>query len=1061
MQSQRHPSPAAAPSPPRPARQTTTNNDANLLSLPLKRRSLQTATNMPLPQPQPQPHSPAALNPTPPRRAPSTPNFKATPSLQRSPSVASFRSSTPGLTRKSSTSSLRGDAPRASSPMPKSPLATSCHQDKPPLRACDVALDFFKKELARHEGITGAVNAGTVVIVHDQCYGHRFSRPRTAKSTLSLIMERPERILASVLERHADGSHPPHPHHNPPDRVPFKIRKTSRAVDITSPVVTNSLCDDAETKLASTGKELARDSPAVSGQASKKELHAGDLYLCPESLNAFQGALGGVLDAVDAVFQGTSSGEGPSRAFVCIRPPGHHCSDDFPSGFCWINNVHVGIEHAIMTYNLTHAAIIDFDLHHGDGSQAIAWARNKKKTSIGYFSLHDINSYPCEDGDDDKSIWNFWAIYEEKYMVLLDKTRQYLRYHTNRLRTSPNHPAPKAAIFLSAGFDASEWETAGMQRHSVNVPTEFYARFTRDVVRLAEEEGTSVQGRVISVLEGGYSDRALTSGVMSHLSGLVDGQVWTDAKLATGLASSVRDRLGALSVDDQHVLMQSVETEATPLGYDPFWWHSTHLTELENLVNPAPLAVPKKPPPGPNAHFSSPTQSFVAKVVDPSKLTRNLSAKYASSPSRAPTPPPPEVDWATAAQALSSLHKPEDLMEVKVKKEKPAQPALTSVHVDKSGRQLRGRKAAPSYESRATSSEAPPAPSASRRMNRKSSSPPSTAPVNEAAAAAAAARAPQRPSAPRAQSNYSSTNAALKGKDNDDVETLTSGLKRITLKMPSKEEHDAREKEREEKLKAAEAPKKTGTRKAPAARAAPAKPAAKATSTAKKGTGRALKSSKVTSPQESKASTPVPDDPYVQAAAAATLQQPQPVSSQSASGLVQNGTRQSPDGTQVPDRALGADRRISGGIVQPPTELHDMTITPEQIREHLPMPSFVTVAEPLINASPPSRADTPPPPPPTSMPQFVNYTTESFGTAPSFAASSNVSDPQASATLQWVANTHAETTDMAAMTPMSPPSKRSDLPVFTANGAIPFASSADGSGQTGTDTGSRKGWGAR
>ncbi|KAJ6278480.1 hypothetical protein J3E71DRAFT_315554 [Bipolaris maydis] len=1097
MQSQRHPSPAAAPSPPRPARQTTTNNDANLLSLPLKRRSLQTATNMPLPQPQPQPHSPAALNPTPPRRAPSTPNFKATPSLQRSPSVASFRSSTPGLTRKSSTSSLRGDAPRASSPMPKSPLATSCHQDKPPLRACDVALDFFKKELARHEGITGAVNAGTVVIVHDQCYGHRFSRPRTAKSTLSLIMERPERILAS---RHADGSHPPHPHHNPPDRVPFKIRKTSRAVDITSPVVTNvhgikwmnelkSLCDDAETKLASTGKELARDSPAVSGQASKKELHAGDLYLCPESLNAFQGALGG----------GTSSGEGPSRAFVCIRPPGHHCSDDFPSGFCWINNVHVGIEHAIMTYNLTHAAIIDFDLHHGDGSQAIAWARNKKvhnmskntpnwkKTSIGYFSLHDINSYPCEDGDDDKvqaaslcidnahgqSIWNvhlqpwktveqFWAIYEEKYMVLLDKTRQYLRYHTNRLRTSPNHPAPKAAIFLSAGFDASEWETAGMQRHSVNVPTEFYARFTRDVVRLAEEEGTSVQGRVISVLEGGYSDRALTSGVMSHLSGL----------LATGLASSVRDRLGALSVDDQHVLMQSVETEATPLGYDPFWWHSTHLTELENL----------KPPPGPNAHFSSPTQSFVAKVVDPSKLTRNLSAKYASSPSRAPTPPPPEVDWATAAQALSSLHKPEDLMEVKVKKEKPAQPALTSVHVDKSGRQLRGRKAAPSYverssgdekshqkESRATSSEAPPAPSASRR-DRKSSSPPSTAPVNEAglkkvrsqtAAAAAAARAPQRPSAPRAQSNYSSTNAALKGKDNDDVETLTSGLKRITLKMPSKEEHDAREKEREEKLKAAEAPKKTGTRKAPAARAAPAKPAAKATSTAKKGTGRALKSSKVTSPQESKASTPVPDDPYVQAAAAATLQQPQPVSSQSASGLVQNGTRQSPDGTQVPDRALGADRRISGGIVQPPTELHDMTITPEQIREHLPMPSFVTVAEPLTNASPPSRADTPPPPPPTSMPQFVNYTTESFGTAPSFAASSNVSDPQASATLQWVANTHAETTDMAAMTPMSPPSKRSDLPVFTANGAIPFASSADGSGQTGTDTGSRKGWGAR
>lgn len=398
-------------------------------------------------------------------------------------------------------------------PMPKSPLGPTYVEEKPPLRACDVAEDYFKKDMARHEGMAGAVNAGTIVIVHDQCYGHRFSRPKTPKSHLSLIMERPERILASVLgisaayvrlgERHAEGDNPPHPHHNPPERIPFKIRKTSRAVDITSQVVTNvhgtkwmgelkSLCDNAERKLASTGKELVRDTPAIPGQPPKQQLHAGDLYLCPESLNAFQGALGGVLDAVDAVFQGTSLGSGPSRAFVCIRPPGHHCSDDFPSGFCWLNNVHVGIEHAMMTYGLTHAAIIDFDLHHGDGSQAITWARNKKvqnmpkntpnwkKTSIGYFSLHDINSYPCEDGDDDKvqaaslcidnahgqSIWNvhlqswktpeqFWEIYEEKYLILLEKTRQYLRHHTNRLRASPNHPAPKAAIFLSAGFDST------------------------------------------------------------------------------------------------------------------------------------------------------------------------------------------------------------------------------------------------------------------------------------------------------------------------------------------------------------------------------------------------------------------------------------------------------------------------------------------------------------------------------------------------------------------------------------------------------------------------------
>ena len=441
----------------------------------------------------------------------------------------------------------------------KSPLQPH-FEEKLPLRACDIADEHFRKDLARHEGVAGTAKAGTIVIVHDQCYGHRYSRPKTPKNMLSLIMERPERILASVLGistayvrlsgRHADGHHPLHPDQNPPERIPFKIRKTSRLVDITSPVVTNvhgtkwmeelkSLCDSAGTKLATTGQELARDAPAAPGQPPKHEFHSGDLYLCEESLNAFQGALGGVLDAVDAVFQGRALGDGPSRAFVCVRPPGHHCSADFPSGFCWLNNVHVGIEHAMIQYGLTHAAIIDFDLHHGDGSQAITWARNKKvqnmpkstanrkKTSIGYFSLHDINSYPCEMGDEEKvrsasicidnahgqTVWNvhlepwkseeeFWKLYETRYTVLLDKVKNYLRNQAERLRDSKM--PPKAAIFLSAGFDASEWEGEGMQRHKVNVPTEFYARIAQDVIKLAAEEGLHVDGRVISVLEGGY-----------------------------------------------------------------------------------------------------------------------------------------------------------------------------------------------------------------------------------------------------------------------------------------------------------------------------------------------------------------------------------------------------------------------------------------------------------------------------------------------------------------------------------------------------------------------------
>ncbi|KAF2705453.1 Arginase/deacetylase [Pleomassaria siparia CBS 279.74] len=1038
----------------------------------------------------------------------------------------------------------------------KSPLFPPI-EEKPPLRAYDVAEDYFKRELAVHEGMAGAAQAGTVVIVHDQCYGHRYSRPKTSKSTLNLIMERPERLLASVLGistayvrlggRHCDGSNAPHPDHNP-DRVPFKIRKTSRTVDITSPVVTNvhgvkwmeelkTLCVNAEHKLATTGKELSREGPSAPGQPPKEQFHAGDLYLCAESLNAFQGALGGVLDAVDAVFQGTNMGTGPSRAFVCVRPPGHHCSADFPSGFCWLNNVHVGIEHAMTSYGLTHAAIIDFDLHHGDGSQSITWARNKKvqgmpkntsnskKTSIGYFSLHDVNSYPCEDGDDAKvqaaslcidnahgqSIWNihlqgwrtieeFWSIYEDKYVVLLEKASQYLKHHTNRLKTLPNHPRPKAAIFLSAGFDASEWETAGMQRHAVNVPTEFYARFTRDVVRLAEEASTGCEGRVISVLEGGYSDRALTSGVLSHISGLVDGQVWSDSRPSQGLEFDMRQRLGGVSRSNMLAdgfSDQSPEPASTltPVVYDPAWWHESNLRELQNLRSPPAAAIPKKIPEGPPPTYSSPTQSFTAKVVDPTKLYRNVPGRYMSgSPSRAPTPPPPDVDWATAAQALSKLlipsdrqiHscKPEELAEPKVKKEKPVAPVLASVRVDPSGRQLRGRKLATYADpdagdgklsvrpvSRADrrrtiadlpiADAEPPAGTRvlSRRMSiassvgsvagdmsvsrpnsvaasRRSTTPAPSVTSNGVQAkkvrgtSTASARMPknQPPPIPRVPLNYQSSTTAPKENEND-VDQLTAGLKRITLKLPSREEYEAREKQKEAEKKAAAKPRKPAAPRVSktTTKAAP-KPVA-----AKKALGRPPKSTKPPSPMASDVvpavaiPIPLPEPPKVESVVTAPLEAPQPVQLDHTPNVL----------------PLVMDRQASPEplpAMQPPTEEREMDMRADQ----LPKLSFTSMVEPRPMIVSPPRPDTPPPPPTATLPGFL---THSFGTPSTINGSlATKEEPQTRA--QWMLPTnggaalptHAAAAAGHAIHVLSPPSKRQELPKFQANGVIPFAS---------------------
>ncbi|KAL8732065.1 MAG: hypothetical protein Q9166_003018 [cf. Caloplaca sp. 2 TL-2023] len=608
---------------------------------------------------------------------------------------------------------------------PRSALPTPAEEPaKAPVTASSIARDYFVRELEVHQEGSGADRShNTVVILQDDCYGHRYSRPRTSRASLGTIVERPERIHASILGlatayvrvggRHCDGHAAPHPKRKAGllASMPFRIHKSNRRVSLTSQAAASIhgaqwmselkvMCDAAESKLATTGKELARTQSAQrSGEKSgdeKMKLHEGDLYLCSGSLEALEGAIGGVCEAIDAVFREG----GPRRAFVCIRPPGHHCSASMPSGFCWVNNVHIGINYANRTHDLTHAAIIDFDLHHGDGSQSIAWAHNakianmpkntpqSKRTAIGYFSLHDINSYPCEMGDEDKvrnaslclenahgqTIWNvhlqpwktdreFWDLYQERYMVVLLKARSFLRQHTERIRQSPLHPRPKAAIFISAGFDASEWESPGMQRHQVNVPTDFYARFTRDVVAIADDEGLGVDGRVISVLEGGYSDRALMSGVLSHISGLTAVEALNSRPATSnGLGHEMSQRFGKLEING-HARHASANTHSHPNEpLDPAWWALSHLEEVEKLVNPpAPAGAPKRVRSAVPSTYSSATQSYAAKVVSPPQNRRSLSGSINSninsmpSSPRAPSPPPPPVDWATAAHELSKL----------------------------------------------------------------------------------------------------------------------------------------------------------------------------------------------------------------------------------------------------------------------------------------------------------------------------------------------------------------------------------------------------------------------
>ncbi|GAA5997365.1 histone deacetylase [Rhodotorula paludigena] len=342
-------------------------------------------------------------------------------------------------------------------------------------------------------------------------------------------------------------------------------------------------------------------------------LPQGDLYLCEESEQAIFGAMGAVCEGVDRIVE--SGEEGYRRAFVAIRPPGHHCGEANPQGFCFVNNVAVAAAHAYAKNGINRVIILDIDLHHGNGTQEIVWqinaeaqrilaarasrtpsasprkgaasaaAGSPKKVGgqgvpelpaplqVMYGSLHDIWSYPCEDGDPalvqaaslnlagghGQWISNVhlepWSTEEEFYRELYPKYRDGLLGSAEEFcRRAPGgiEASDKTLLIVSAGFDASEHESAGMSRHARNVPTSFYRHFALDAVAFSAR---FCADRTLAVLEGGYSDRALASATGAFLSGFV----------APPAGSEV-----TADHPDEHA-----------------WWAEAHLKKLEKACAPA------------------------------------------------------------------------------------------------------------------------------------------------------------------------------------------------------------------------------------------------------------------------------------------------------------------------------------------------------------------------------------------------------------------------------------------------------------------------------------------
>jgi len=219
-----------------------------------------------------------------------------------------------------------------------------------------------------------------------------------------------------------------------------------------------------------------------------------DTAMCPYTLEAALRAAGAGVLAVDRVMAGSNAG-----AFCAVRPPGHHALRDRAMGFCFFNNVAVAARHALAAHGLERVAVVDFDVHHGNGTEQ-AFAGDPRVMMAGTFQhpfypysgtdapAANMHNVPLAAGTDGRG---FREAFEQ---VCLPELERF---------------APEM-IFISAGFDAHREDDMAMLR----LVEADYVWVTRHLRGIAERHA---QGRVVSLLEGGYALSALGRSVVAHV----------------------------------------------------------------------------------------------------------------------------------------------------------------------------------------------------------------------------------------------------------------------------------------------------------------------------------------------------------------------------------------------------------------------------------------------------------------------------------------------------------------------------------------------------------------
>ncbi len=239
--------------------------------------------------------------------------------------------------------------------------------------------------------------------------------------------------------------------------------------------------------------------------SGRKILDEGDTHVSPTSYEIALLAAGGTLAAVDAVMQGTLT-----NAFCALRPPGHHAERARVMGFCLLNNIAIAARYAQHTYGIKRVAIVDWDVHHGNGTQEIFY----DDPTVLYISTHQYPLWPGTGSRNEQGTGSGKGFTLNIPMPPGSGEEDYLTAFNKEIVPMIDSFRPEL-ILISAGFDAHTDDPLA----SIDLTEETFGKLTAIIQDRAR---FNCGGRIVSLLEGGYNLRALAASVEEHLRVLVD-----------------------------------------------------------------------------------------------------------------------------------------------------------------------------------------------------------------------------------------------------------------------------------------------------------------------------------------------------------------------------------------------------------------------------------------------------------------------------------------------------------------------------------------------------------